>query len=199
MILEYSMTAKPRLHTRKIHDTYNGISHIPLATHVCARARSGGSDQPLGPRPDQVFSITLFYAANRACEIYRSVDDFVTLGRALTTSFYSPAQLSPFPAMLLLPSSPSCTEKEDDTRTAATTSPAICLCTSTAPCSALPYSPASTDRREATAARLSLELNRFLEDVLGRMRGESRHGLDSSAMAALERFLRRRAGDCGGR
>lgn len=71
---------KPQLHSRRHHDAYNGARHLPKTVWVRSPTLQnvGRGDYTL------VYEIILYFGHNRACTIYRSWDDFVTLRRGLT-------------------------------------------------------------------------------------------------------------------
>src|SRR4051812_28848924 len=81
---------RPRLHTRKNHDTYNGILHLPQSTHVqvtTAHHDDATSTNAVGETDAEPagrsYTITLYYPNDRACEIHRSPSDIADLRRAL--------------------------------------------------------------------------------------------------------------------
>ncbi|KXX74931.1 hypothetical protein MMYC01_207824 [Madurella mycetomatis] len=163
-------TGKLRLHTHKNHVTYNGTLHLPIGIHVCVPATINNSykNHAYNPsrREQQPFSITLLYEHNRACEIYRSLDEFVTLSRALVTA--------PFPdVQLLLPgkSGPQSKvfgnggsgEGGSDTLGSPATYPS-----GSSPCG---YSGCGTARMEE-GAQFSLGLDGFLERAIRTARRE---------------------------
>lgn len=210
---------RPQVHTRRNHDTYDGTHHLPLAVHVC-------------PRPDgreRCFSITLFYAHNRACEIYRSPDDFLALHRALKVTL-SPGKpeppcspstekplLLPRPAgdRQCLPNSSSSSGNGSPINAATSHHHLVPLLDHFHPSSAPLHDRCLECGAGPTAEerRLCAGLSRFLEWALGQVRpGEPGRGGEEeeeklcapspsgpAAMVAVEWFLRRRAGDCGGR
>ncbi|KAK3694629.1 hypothetical protein B0T22DRAFT_452988 [Podospora appendiculata] len=76
----------PQLHSRKHHHTYNGTHSLPATTLVQLSTLNSAptntdtdETEPLRP----VYEVTLFYAHNRACTIYRTSDDFATLRNGL--------------------------------------------------------------------------------------------------------------------
>ena len=84
---------KPQLHSAKHHNTYNGTHHLPLAVRV---KRSTAASRPTQPDDDDfscchhhlpghvhrrrhVYEVTLFYEHNRACNVFRTREDFAAL------------------------------------------------------------------------------------------------------------------------
>jgi hypothetical protein len=89
-------SSKPQLHSHKHHNTYNGSRHLPLAVSVrrsprlqrldgdnkCSHHHRQHTQQP----HHRLYEVTLYYAHNRACTLYRSWDDFVRLDPGLQAS-----------------------------------------------------------------------------------------------------------------
>jgi hypothetical protein len=80
---------RPQFHCRKYHDSYNGARHLP--TTVCVRSPTlrvttfgGDSGCFVGQDKELLYEIQLYYAHNRACAIYRSLDDFSRLRAGLS-------------------------------------------------------------------------------------------------------------------
>ncbi|KAL2017896.1 hypothetical protein VTK56DRAFT_1552 [Thermocarpiscus australiensis] len=194
-------TATPQLHTHKNHHTYNSTEILPLATHVRVVAspslpsRSTGLPLNASAADDSDLSrhryaITLFYAHNRACEIYRSHDDFLALYRAVALAV----------ALAVAPAG----KKTPGPRAERWCRPACaypgyycCGC-----CRCRCYCSHADDR---LGTMIGASLNCFLQGVIRQVReGNTKNG-DVSARAAAEAglalgwFLRRRLGDCGGR
>lgn len=71
--------AKPQLHSRKCHHTYNATRQLPRALWIRC-LRFGSAD--LTPQLDLskectlFYEVVLYYDRNRACTIYRTPDDF---------------------------------------------------------------------------------------------------------------------------
>ncbi|KAK3898946.1 hypothetical protein C8A05DRAFT_18540 [Staphylotrichum tortipilum] len=90
---------KPPIHTLKNHDAYNGILHLPLATHVAIihNHNSHPNNRP-EHQPDQdkyAYKITLQYPHHRACHITRSPADILTLcARLAAAGCVTPATAS---------------------------------------------------------------------------------------------------------
>lgn len=188
-------TGKSQLHTSKNHDTYNGVLHLPNGIHVCVPATIN-NDHPYNPsrrEQQQPFSITLFYEHNRACEIYRSLDEFFTLSRALVTASCPDMQLL-LPGgrrpQTEVPSSGGSGEGSRDSLGSSVTYPSGPPPGSCSGCGAA---------RTEEGAQLSLGLNGFLERVIRMARHEPGRDARTPATVALEWFLRRRSGDCAGR
>jgi len=112
---------KPQLHTRKHHHAYNGARSLPIFTWVRPsmstrpskrsqkpeardrdRYRQPQSDSrsTLSPATLSIYEVKLYYSKNRACTIYRSWDDFVRLGKGLSSGGLTP---------------PPCTERHSHT------------------------------------------------------------------------------------
>ncbi|KAK0734129.1 hypothetical protein B0T26DRAFT_746081 [Lasiosphaeria miniovina] len=86
--LAHGPPAKPQIHSYKNHHTYNGVAQLPVATSV--RRSPAGLRQlsaPDGCGGEEhaaavvVYDVVLYYAGNRACTIYQTLDDFAVLGR----------------------------------------------------------------------------------------------------------------------
>ncbi|KAK0631996.1 hypothetical protein B0T14DRAFT_559729 [Immersiella caudata] len=86
------LPTKPQVHSHKHHNTYNGSRHLPVAVRIKRSAaprgfqhvhQDGCIHQYQRPR-HCVYEVTLFYARNRACTIYRSREDFISLERGNT-------------------------------------------------------------------------------------------------------------------
>ncbi|GAB1310395.1 PX domain-containing protein [Madurella fahalii] len=196
-------TGKPQLHTSKNHDTYNGVHHLPIATHVCVPATTtNNNNQPHGSSQQEQqrpCSITLFYEHNRACEIYRSLDEFSNLSRALVAASYPEMQLSP-PGKLKPQGDIAGNGANGEGSSRGLNSPAT-YPTGSSPGSCCGCGTTGTEED----AQLRLDLNVFLERVIRMARrepaqdGTTPPALAQPAVVALEWFLRRRDGDCGGR
>ncbi len=78
-----SKQPKPPLHTRKNHDSYNGTLHLPLATHTQYLPASHSSNP--------CYLITLAYPHNRACTLFRTPADVLTLRQGLAAAASNPA------------------------------------------------------------------------------------------------------------
>ncbi|SPQ18167.1 3d966109-2415-469b-ab7f-5eadf8c21010 [Thermothielavioides terrestris] len=101
MLVEQPLSAKtrsrttrpPQIHTRKNHDTYNGVLRLPQTIHVHASSRpqdrscndTTTTASPTDSRQTYCYTITLHYPHNRACEIYRSRDEVHMLRRKLSS------------------------------------------------------------------------------------------------------------------
>ncbi|KAK4240047.1 hypothetical protein C8A03DRAFT_13634 [Achaetomium macrosporum] len=184
--------SKPQVHTRKNHDIYNGILHLPLTTHVRVdydyyRPNNTNSNRHHSPQYPR-YIVTLTYAHNRACEIYRSHDDVVTLRQALLAAGCH-TTLPPQPAAAAVGKSRS-SSKIDRSRACS------CRCTCAVACPVV----LPVQRRlrvvvdDTSAAR---ELQQLLEEGLKKVREGGEGG--GRARVSVEWFLRRRVGDCGGR
>ncbi|KAK3383138.1 hypothetical protein B0T24DRAFT_673048 [Lasiosphaeria ovina] len=84
--LAHGPPAKPQIHSCKNHHTYNGVAQLPVATSV--RRSPAGLRQLSAPdsyggeehaAAVVVYDVVLYYAGNRACTIYRTLDDFAVL------------------------------------------------------------------------------------------------------------------------
>lgn len=188
---------RPQFHTRKNHDDYNGTDNLPLAIHVHRNHNSGLA----------LYTVTLFYAHNRACELYRSDADCLVLRRAVTG---------------LDPGLGEVSEGGEEEKMGKEMAEVKNRCF----CSCCPYplilnrcggyswpdccdSEKAYGREEIDTMEIG-ELERLLQGLLVRIRegvkeiegqeGKKRAGDgDGSWKVALEWFLRRRRGDCGGR
>ncbi|KAK3336479.1 hypothetical protein B0T19DRAFT_40078 [Cercophora scortea] len=97
--------SRPQLHSRKHHHTYNGIHSLPTSTQVRPSSSPSSNPPPLtntheaGAEPEAIlrpaYEVTLYYAHNRACTIYRTSDDFATLRNGLTAWQDAPALRKP--------------------------------------------------------------------------------------------------------
>ncbi|KAK3310106.1 uncharacterized protein B0T15DRAFT_498275 [Chaetomium strumarium] len=231
-------TSRPQVHTRKNHDIYNGILHLPLATHVRVeyedyyhhhhhRHRSitdtttTTSSRNKPPRHTR-YIITLSYAHNRVCEIYRSHDDVVTLRQALLAAgcrAASPSRLPPPPpppptttTTTTTPIQPvarsnSSNSSNNNNRRIDRSRACSCRCTCPVACPVLllppPPPPAQRPLRvvDVDTSAAARELQQLLEEGLKRVRegGEVGGGGGGRARVPVEWFLRRRVGDCGGK
>ncbi|KAK1752393.1 hypothetical protein QBC47DRAFT_404727 [Echria macrotheca] len=83
---------KPQLHSHKHHSqaAYNGSRHLPLSTRIRRSAAhhfhlyhsllsNPSDDDDIPQRREPVFEVTLFYARNRACTLFRTREDFDAL------------------------------------------------------------------------------------------------------------------------
>ncbi|KAK1835605.1 hypothetical protein QBC39DRAFT_147546 [Podospora conica] len=87
------LPTKPQIHSHKHHNAYNGTHHLPLAVGVKRSTAASRPTQPNHLRYPQngrfharLYAVTLFYEHNRACTIFRTMDDFVALRRGLPTT-----------------------------------------------------------------------------------------------------------------
>ncbi|KAK0618387.1 hypothetical protein B0T17DRAFT_509930 [Bombardia bombarda] len=152
--------SKPQLHSRKYHHTYNGTRQLPIATWVQPLSSSSSyppttSDQDGSSHdsaPLSSYEVELYYERNRACTIYRSWDDFVTLRNGLTMWPNAP---------------PLCPDEEQH----------------------YAQEQEQLQLQPIHDQNHSHYLHRFLWEALGKWPHE----------CAVEYFLRRRIGDCGGR
>lgn len=91
------LPTRPQVHSHKHHNAYNGSRHLPIATRVKRSPAPRGfeyggndgcihRDQHLLHRHPRyhVYEVTLFYPRNRACTVYRSREDFLSLERGGT-------------------------------------------------------------------------------------------------------------------
>lgn len=76
---------RPQVHSSKHHHTYNGVRSVPSATWV--RSQAVRQAQPESPMKEEAlavhYEIILYYPRNRACTIYRTLDDFEQLRQSL--------------------------------------------------------------------------------------------------------------------
>ena len=228
-----ALALKPQLHTHKNHHTYDGAHQLPQSTHVrlipdhsdntinntnptnrtttrktskTRKTKTKTETDPPAPR----YAITLHYAHNRACEIYRTSHDMDILRRALGVLAH------PIPSPKEKGSSNSKGSNGSNSTTTTTTtiiitttsegrrassdgpspsprpSPAAaaaaCKRTCSCPCSC------SKTRCEAREAREAAGVQQMLVAALARTGAG-----DTRVRVAMEWFLRRRMRDCGGR
>ncbi|KAH6853729.1 hypothetical protein B0I37DRAFT_14151 [Chaetomium sp. MPI-CAGE-AT-0009] len=201
-----TLAHKPQLHTHKNHHTYNGIRRLPQSTHVrvithhpANNNTPSSSTTPTGttttgqtnadtdtdadtPR----YVITLHYAHNRACELYRTAYDIAMLRRELAVLKHpitwgtSSSKTGPGIGSSGDADAAAVTGERGggQCRTACTRS---CSC----PC---PCVEQGCDARDAAGVQS------MLGEALGKMKAR-----DTRAEVPLEWFLKRRIGDCGGR
>ncbi|KAK4251920.1 hypothetical protein C7999DRAFT_27608 [Corynascus novoguineensis] len=218
---------KPHLHTRKNHDTYNGILHIPQATHVqittntttpnttntatvatteaniqwLVNSRTTGAANPRAATAP-TYIVTLSYPHNRACELRRSADDLLALRRALVSAMCRLQQKREGKSRNNNnnnnnSSSSSSSSRVDGknagnsngSRTGIVVPAATQRCACSCSCCCCPCDWLRPD------VRLAREVNELLEKAL-KMIADGK-GVVAMRLA-VERFLRRRIGDCGG-
>ena len=125
------------------------------------------------------YIITLYYAHNRACEIYRSANQVFTLKHTLVAAVkYGVASKPLYPDEVL-------NRALAGGSTRPVLGPPLCCRKCSHPC----LCPALA---QGVDARSASELNQLLEDALGRVRAGN-----SGVKLTLGWFLRRRLGDCG--
>ncbi|KAK3300347.1 uncharacterized protein B0H64DRAFT_437512 [Chaetomium fimeti] len=205
-----SLAHKPQLHTRKNHHTYNGTRRLPQSTHVqvITHPTNNTPTSPTGAtaNPTDIdtprYIITLHYAHNRACELYRTAYDIELLRRELGVLKHPPMGTNGDGNPGGSSSSSSKTTKgtggdgNGDTAAAAAgerkrggeggcSSSAVCTRSCSCPC---PCAEQGCDARDAAGVQS------LLGDVLGKMRARDMRG-----EVPLEWFLKRRIGDCAGR
>ncbi len=192
--------SKPPLHTRKNHDSYNGTLHMPLATHTQYLPASGSSSP--------YYLITLFYPHNRACTLFRSPADLLTLRQGLATADADPTigekdedddhinHGEKNDSGEVTTTTTTTTTAATDV-TAATITAAWChACASSCSCACACACPGDgSGEKERVEARSAREVNRMLGEAVEKVRA-GREG--SGEKVVVEWFLRRRFGDCEG-
>jgi hypothetical protein len=96
-----TLRSKPQLHSHERHTTYNGGRYLPTTTWVrsCTvrpKATTLPGTPAVGDEVELVFEVMLYYNQNRACTIYRSLEDFVGLRKSLMPWNNNPPLLPSF-------------------------------------------------------------------------------------------------------
>ncbi|KAL2168486.1 hypothetical protein VTG60DRAFT_7222 [Thermothelomyces hinnuleus] len=208
---------RPQLHTRKNHDAYNGILHIPLSTHV--QTMIATTTTSTSTERSRSYLVTLYYPANRACELRRSDADVLALRRGLATAGCAAAPRTRERSGSSSSSSSSGSSgssgsgsgsessgrsrsrsrsrsssgsgsgsgRKKSQKAIATTAAAAGGCACSCSCCRCPCGSKGADAR---LAREVIDLLREALDKVGEGNGPVR--------PVIERFLRRRIGDCAG-
>ena len=187
-----SKQSKPPLHTRKNHDSYNGTLHLPLTTHTQYLPASHSSNPH--------YLITLAYPHNRACTLFRSPADVLTLRQGLAIAAADPVLEGEDDNSHGDEHDGNNNDESKGTVTTADLAAATaiermwcracvqsCSCACTCACA-----DGGGGRPEA---RLAREVNLMLGQAVEKMRSGKK---GSGGRVVVEWFLRRRFGDCEG-
>ncbi len=188
---------KPPLHTRKNHDSYNGTLHLPLATHT----------QYLPAPSHPHYLITLAYPHSRACTLFRTPADVLTLRQGLAAAAGAVGSVIGGDDGSRMNDdhvgdNSSCSSSNGTVPTADVAAAAemgrtwwwcrACVQSCSCSCACACADGGGGGRREA---RLAREVNQMLGEAVEKVRG-GKEG--SGGRVVVEWFLRRRFGDCEG-